>query len=80
MKLVKFEKNNCPTCVAVSNYLNDKRVIYETINVEKDPSKFIPLGYMKVPVVALYDDSGNVVKTSLGFNPDELEEMISKLQ
>lgn len=80
MRLIKLEKYNCPSCEMVSNFLNNVNVEYTAINVEDSPEVAGEYGVMGVPVTILLDDKGNEVKRSTGYNPSELEEMISKLQ
>jgi glutaredoxin len=81
MKLIKFEKHNCPKCVMVQNFLDDKGIEVEKINVENHDdldfiSKYVD---MSLPVVVLLDDNEGLVKKSVGFEPSELEEIIEQL-
>ncbi|MFS0657526.1 glutaredoxin family protein [Niallia alba] len=79
MKLLKLEKYNCPSCVKVSNVLNAMGVNYDQINVEDDPEVAGKYNIMSVPVTILEDNEGNELQRSIGYRPEELEEMISKL-
>lgn len=79
MKLLKLEKYNCPTCDKVGIFLDNQEIDYEKVNVEDNPDVAAEFGVMGVPVTILLNDEGNEVKRSTGFNPEELEEMISKL-
>ncbi|MDT0160466.1 glutaredoxin family protein [Bacillus sp. AG4(2022)] len=79
MKLIKFEKTDCPPCIAVSNFLDDQGVDYERVNTEENPERAIQHMVMSTPVILLVDDNEDVVERSRGFNPAELENMISKL-
>lgn len=79
MKLIKFEKHNCPGCVLVGNYLDDQSIKYDSINAEENPDLAGEYGIMSTPVTILLDDEGNEVKRSIGFKPDDLEVMISQL-
>ncbi|MED4883059.1 thioredoxin family protein [Bacillus smithii] len=79
-KILKLEKYNCPTCVKVSNYLNDKGVTFEAVNVEDNPEIAAQYGVMGVPVTIILDDDGNEIQRSVGFKVEELEEIISKLK
>jgi thioredoxin 1 len=81
MKLIKFEKHNCPKCVMVQSFLDDKGIKAEKIDIENYDnldfiSKYVD---MSLPVVVLLDDNEGLVKKSVGFEPAELEEIISKL-
>jgi glutaredoxin len=82
MKLIKFEKKNCPKCDMVQNFLNDQEVnIDEKVDVEVSTdldfiSKYVS---MSLPVVVLLDDNGELVKKSEGFVSEELEEIVELL-
>jgi thioredoxin 1 len=81
MKLIKFEKKNCSKCVFVQNFLDDKGIKAEKIDVENYNdldfiSKYVDFS---LPVVVLLDDNGELVKKSVGFEPAELEEIVSQL-
>jgi thioredoxin 1 len=80
MRLIKLEKYNCPSCQMVSNFLNNANVKYKAINVEDNPKVASEYGVMGVPVTILLDDEGNEIQRSIGYKPNELQEMISKLQ
>lgn len=79
MKLIKLYQPNCRPCAFVDNFLKDTGVEYESINVVENTEKAVEFGIMATPVTILLDDQGNEVKRSSGFNPAELEELISKL-
>jgi thioredoxin 1 len=75
MKLIKFEKHNCPKCK------DDNKDKAEKIDVENYSdldfiSKYVDFS---LPVVVLLDDNGELVKKSVGFEPAELEEIVSQL-
>jgi thioredoxin 1 len=81
MKLIKFEKKNCSKCVFVQNFLDEKGIKVEKIDVENYSdldfiSKYVDFS---LPVVVLLDDNGELVKKSVGFEPAELEEIVSQL-
>jgi thioredoxin 1 len=79
LKIIKFEKDNCPSCQLVSNYLDNKGVEYEKVNVFDRPEQAMTYEIMGVPVTILLDDNGNEVKRVAGFKVSELEELISQL-
>lgn len=79
MTLLKFYRNNCSPCSMVDNYLKEKGVSYKSVNVEEDPELATQYGLTSVPVTILLDDKGNEVKRSIGFKPNELQELISQL-
>ncbi|RNB59381.1 glutaredoxin family protein [Brevibacillus gelatini] len=80
MKLLKFYKDNCPSCVLVTQFLDSKGVKYESINPFEQPQYAVHYGLMSVPVTILLDDNGEEAKRSVGFKPAELTEMINKLK
>jgi thioredoxin 1 len=77
MKIIKFEKDNCPSCVVVSNILNVRGVEYEPINImDCDPELGVKYEIMSVPVTILLDGEGNEVKRVIGANVGQLQELI----
>jgi thioredoxin 1 len=79
MKLIKFEKENCSACTMVQNFLDANDVTVEKINPFENPKLAANFMISSVPVTILLDEEGNEVQRSRGFNPDELESIISKL-
>lgn len=79
MKIIKFEKESCPACTMVENFLNENNINAEKINPFNDPDKAAKYDIGSVPVTILLDDEGNEIKRSIGFKPNELEELIKKL-
>lgn len=65
----------------MANYLNDKGVETENYNVydEKDAEVANQYNIQTVPVLLLLDIDGAVLDSSLGYNPDEIDQLISKL-
>jgi thioredoxin 1 len=78
-KLIKFEKENCPACTMVENVLNEQGVVAEKVNPFENPKLAVKFEISSVPVTILIDEEGNEIQRSRGFNPDELQELISKL-
>jgi thioredoxin 1 len=78
-KLLKFEKENCPACTMVENFLTDKNVEVEKVNPFEQPKLAAKFMISSVPVIILLDDEGNEIQRSRGFNPAELEEIVSQL-
>jgi thioredoxin 1 len=79
MKLIKFEKENCSACTMVQNFLDANDVSVEKINPFENPKLAANFMISSVPVTILLDDEGTEVQRSRGFNPEELESIISKL-
>ncbi len=79
MKLIKLEQPNCSNCSFVENFLIDNNVEYTKIDVTQQPDVALKYGVMSVPVTILLDDDENEVKRSIGFKPNELEDIINEL-
>lgn len=78
MKLVKYEKPACPACDKVEAFLNGNDVKFETRQAFDHPEEMAKLKVMAAPVTVVYDGD-EVVAFSTGYNPEELEELIEKL-
>ncbi|KXZ22427.1 thioredoxin domain-containing protein [Bacillus nakamurai] len=80
MKLIKLEQPNCNPCKMVSNYLNQAGVEYETVDVTQNPDVGAQFEVMGVPVTILLNEQGEEIKRSIGFKPEELDELLKELQ
>jgi thioredoxin 1 len=80
MKILKFEKENCPACQMVENFLQENNVQAEKVNPFENPELAVKYKITSVPVTFLLDDNENVVDKIVGFKPDKLEQMIEKLK
>jgi thioredoxin 1 len=79
-KLIKLYQPSCVPCQMVSNFLDSQNVKYESINVLDNPDIASKYEIMSTPVTILLDDDGKEIKRSVGFKPDELEELLNNLQ
>lgn len=79
MKLIKLFQPNCTPCEYVENYLQNKDVVYESINLQENPDVAGKYGIMSAPVTILLDDNGDEVGRSIGFKPAEIDKLISQL-
>jgi thioredoxin 1 len=79
MKLLKFEKENCPACTMVEHFLSDRNIEPEKVNPFENPKLAANFRISSVPVTILLDDEGNEIKRVIGFKPDELEDIINSL-
>ena len=77
-KLIKFEKDDCNPCAMVSEILDKKGVQYDKINPFNDPEMAMKYRVRSVPTVILVNGEEEV-KRSIGFNPEELEEIITMM-
>ncbi|MDW0355755.1 thioredoxin domain-containing protein [Bacillus velezensis] len=80
MRLIKLEQPNCNPCKMVSNYLNEVGVEYETVDVTQKPEVAAHFEVMGVPVTILLNEQGEEVKRSIGFKPNELDELLKELR
>ncbi|MER1274806.1 thioredoxin domain-containing protein [Bacillus velezensis] len=80
MRLIKLEQPNCNPCKMVSNYLNEVGVKYETVDVTQKPEVAAQFEVMGVPVTILLNEQGEEVKRSIGFKPNELDELLKELR
>ncbi|MGG3397575.1 thioredoxin domain-containing protein [Bacillus velezensis] len=80
MRLIKLEQPNCNPCKMVSNYLNEAGVEYETVDVTQKPEVAAHFEVMCVPVTILLNEQGEEVKRSIGFKPNELDELLKELR
>ncbi|MGE0910425.1 thioredoxin family protein [Bacillus atrophaeus] len=80
MRLIKLEQPNCNPCKMVSNYLEQANIQFETVDVTQEPEVAARFGVMGVPVTILINGQGEEVKRSIGFKPDELDELLNELQ
>lgn len=63
----------------VSNFLDNSSVEYDRVDVFQSPEIASQYGIMSTPVTILFDDDGSEIQRSVGFKPDELQEMLSIL-
>lgn len=80
MKITKLYQPSCPPCQMVTQFLESQNIEHETINVLEDPNAAMKYNIMSTPVTILLDNEGNEIQRSIGFKPNELQEMIFKLQ
>lgn len=79
MKILKFSRIGCNPCKVMSMFLNDKGVEYKELDVEDDAQLASKYGISSVPTLLLVDTNGEVLDRVVGFNPPEIDELISKL-
>lgn len=79
-KLIKFEKDNCKPCEMVTEYLNSKNVEFEAINAYDNPMKASKMKVRSVPTLMLLDSEGNEIKRIVGYNPQEIDQLIEELK
>lgn len=76
MKVIVYSTPTCPYCVMAKNYLTEKNIPYEDIDVSADPAKAREMiqksGQRGVPVL---DINGNIV---VGFDKNRIDELINQ--
>jgi SPBc2 prophage-derived thioredoxin-like protein yosR len=77
-KLIKFEKADCNPCVMVSDLLDKSGVEYEKINPFNNPELAMKYKVRTVPTTILLDQDEEIKRT-IGFNPEELKELIAMI-
>ncbi|MFK7678634.1 glutaredoxin family protein [Bacillus sp. Wb] len=83
-KVIKFEKENCPKCDRVENFLQGNGVTYRKIDIENVDSiedmdyiaRFVDFG---LPVVVVLDGNNKEIAKVTDYNIPELEELVSKI-
>ncbi|WP_137743422.1 glutaredoxin family protein [Robertmurraya siralis] len=93
MNLIKYMKDGCVPCNLITNLLDEKGVKYIEINALKDSKEKIEERYGSlgviieeiknnlsgVPVLVLLNDNKEEVGRVSGFNPDEIDSLLRKL-
>lgn len=80
MRLIKLEQPNCNPCKMVTNYLEQTDIQFETVDVTQEPEVASRFDVMGVPVTILLNDQGEEVNRSIGFKPNELDELLKELR
>ncbi|MED4850328.1 glutaredoxin domain-containing protein [Caldifermentibacillus hisashii] len=78
MKILKISKPHCIPCQNVENFLQDNHVVFEEIDIYKQPELILQYGLTGVPVTLLIDVNNNELERVVGYNPIELSELISQ--
>jgi thioredoxin 1 len=79
LKVIKLSQPQCTPCKMVGNLLDDKGINHEEIDITERPDIPAEYGVMSTPVTILLDDDKQEIERVVGFNPVELESLISKL-
>ena len=77
-KIIKFEKNDCNPCAMVSDLLDKKGIEYERINPFDNPGIAVKYKIRSVPTVILFEENEEIKRT-IGFKPEEINEIISMM-
>ena len=79
MKILKFYLPSCTPCKFVDQFLQDKDIEYQSINIEENDDLREKYDIMSVPVTVLLDSNGEETERVHGFNPAQLESLIAQL-
>lgn len=71
-RIIKFEKNDCAPCNQVSEFLDKKGIVYETVNPFDKPEMAIKYKVRTVPTVIVLDEGQEEKQRIIGFKPEEL--------
>jgi thioredoxin 1 len=80
VKILKLFKDGCVPCQNVSNFLDELNVEYDSINVFERPEVAAQYNLSSVPVTILLNDKDEEVYRSIGFKPNELNQIIQLIQ
>jgi glutaredoxin 3 len=76
MKVTVYSTPTCPYCVMAKNYLAERNIPFEDIDVSADPAKAMEMikksGQRGVPVI---DIDGNIV---IGFDRERIDELLNQ--
>lgn len=75
-KVVVYSTPTCPYCVMAKQYLTEKGVIFEDVDVSRDRARAMEMvqksGQMGVPVIEIGDE------IVLGYQPAAYDEMLAR--
>jgi glutaredoxin 3 len=73
MNIIIYTTPTCPYCIMVKNYLTEKNIPFQNIDVSADPEKAREMvqksGQRAVPVI---DIDGNII---VGFDKDQIDKL-----
>lgn len=74
-----YSKPNCVACRQTVRALDKLGVNYEYSDITTDEHAYNTvkeLGFMSAPVIIALDDSGNILKSFSGYQPEKLQELV----
>ena len=77
-RIIKFEKSDCNPCTMVSELLDKTGIKYDKINPFDNPEMAVKHKVRTVPTVILLEGEDELKRT-IGFNPEELKEIVEML-
>lgn len=80
MKVTLYSTTTCPYCKMEREYLQSKNIQFEDILVDQDAKAAEEMvkisGQLGVPFTVVKDDSGQITKTILGFDKEQLNQIL----
>lgn len=77
MKLLKFEKEHCPSCEKVDAFLLQyENIQLHRMNPFENPKVAVSYNIASVPVIILLDDDEVEIQRCIGYKPEELKILI----
>jgi glutaredoxin len=67
IKLLKLEKQMCPSCDTLQTNLDDRGVAVDHVDIYADPEIAIKYGAMSVPVLIALDENDNEIDRFFGY-------------
>lgn len=77
-KIVKFEKEDCNPCMMVSQFFENKRIEFETVNPFNNPELAMKHRVRSVPTTILIDEERELDRI-VGYDPEKLSRLVSML-
>lgn len=77
--ILLLSQQSCRPCSLVKLFLDSQNVNYHVVDVHFEKEYIDRFNIMSTPVTILLDENGSEIERVSGYNPSELEEMISKL-
>lgn len=80
MRVTLYSTTTCPYCKMEREYLQSKGIAFEDILVDQDAKAAEEMvkisGQMGVPFTVIRDDQGQVKETILGFDKEQLNQVL----
>lgn len=75
MRIIKFEKNDCNPCKMVSELLNKRGLMYESVNAFDEPMLAGKHKVRSVPTIIVLDDNDVEINRIVGLKVDEINKL-----
>ena len=78
-KLLKLHSPNCIPCKILTNYLVDKEVAFDDVDISVNSEAIEKYSLSSVPVLILLDENDQEIDRVSGLNPEATARLISQL-